>query len=70
MLALRVATILAAAVGQYAQKLDIVLLEQWHHPIIEQIGRRDLWKRSQMPLAMVFTTSAFGYFWSGSPCPA
>jgi hypothetical protein len=38
---LRVATILAAAVGQHAQKLDIVLLEQRHHPIIEQIGRRD-----------------------------
>src|SRR5215475_8315649 len=36
-----VATILAAAVGQYAQKLDIVLLEQRYHPIIEQIGRRD-----------------------------
>jgi len=38
---LRAATILAAAVGQYAQKLDIVLLEQRHHPIIEQIGGRD-----------------------------
>src|SRR6201981_3918222 len=32
---LRVATILTAAVGQYAQKLDIVLLELRHHPIIE-----------------------------------
>src|ERR1700758_2870535 len=38
---LRVATILAPAVGQYAQKLDIVLLEQRHHPIIEQFGRCD-----------------------------
>src|ERR1700756_3635603 len=38
---LRVATILAAAVSQYAQQLDIALLEQRHHPIIEQIGRRD-----------------------------
>jgi hypothetical protein len=38
---LRVATILAAAVGQYAQKLDVVLLEQRQHPIIEQICRRD-----------------------------
>ena len=38
---LRAATILAAAVGQYAQKLDIVLLEQRHHPIIEQFGRCD-----------------------------
>src|SRR5262249_19051577 len=38
---LRVATILTAAVGQYAQKLDIVLLEQRQHPIIEQICRRD-----------------------------
>jgi hypothetical protein len=37
----RVATILPAAVGQYAQKLDVVLLEQRRHPIIEQICRRD-----------------------------
>src|SRR6202008_5146219 len=29
---LRVATILAAAVGQYPQKLDIALLEQRHNP--------------------------------------
>src|ERR1700751_3043382 len=38
---LRVATILAAAVGQYAQKLDIMLFEERQHPIIEQICRRD-----------------------------
>src|SRR6201982_3162791 len=38
---LRVATILAAAVGQDAQKLAVVLIEQRHPPIIEQIGRRD-----------------------------
>jgi hypothetical protein len=37
----RVATILAAAVGQYAQKLDVVLLEQRYRPIIEQICRSD-----------------------------
>src|SRR5271166_3967410 len=38
---LRVATILAAAVGQYAQKLDIMLFEERQHLIIEQICRRD-----------------------------
>jgi hypothetical protein len=32
---LRVATILAAAVSQHAQQLDIVLLEQRQHPIVE-----------------------------------
>ena len=36
-----VAAELAAAVSQHAQKLDIVLLEEWQHTIIEQIGRRD-----------------------------
>src|SRR6478609_7005739 len=38
---LRVATILAAAVSQHAQQLDIVLLEQRQHPIVEQIRGRD-----------------------------
>src|SRR5262245_56524417 len=36
-----VAAELAAAVSQYAQELDIVLLEEWQHTVIEQIGRRD-----------------------------
>ena len=35
------ATELAAAVSQHAQELDIVLLEEWQHAVIEQIGRRD-----------------------------
>src|SRR5262249_47662583 len=36
-----IATELAAAVGQHAQQLDIVLLEERQHTVIEQIGRRD-----------------------------
>jgi hypothetical protein len=36
-----VAAELAAAVSQHAQQLDIVLLEEWQHRVIEQIGRRD-----------------------------
>src|SRR5262249_9774419 len=36
-----VAAELAAAVSQHAQELDIVLLEERQHPVIEQIGRRD-----------------------------
>src|SRR6266511_2131793 len=32
---------LAAAVSQHAQELDIVLLEERQHTVIEQIGRRD-----------------------------
>ena len=36
-----VAAGLAAAVIQHAQKLDIVLLEERQHTVIEQIGRRD-----------------------------
>src|SRR6516165_6798803 len=36
-----VAAELAAAVSQHAQELDIVLLEEWQHAVIEQIGRRD-----------------------------
>ena len=31
----------AAAVSQHAQELDIVLLEERQHTVIEQIGRRD-----------------------------
>ena len=38
---LRVATILAAAVGQHAQKLDIVLFEERQHPVVEQFRRGD-----------------------------
>src|SRR5215831_12823817 len=37
----RVAAELAAAVSQYAQELDIVLLKEWQHTVIEQIGRHD-----------------------------
>ena len=36
-----IATELAAAVSQHAQELDIVLLEERQHTVIEQIGRRD-----------------------------
>ena len=36
-----IATELAAAVGQYAQQLDIMLLEERQHTVIEQICRRD-----------------------------
>src|SRR5215469_10749172 len=36
-----VAAELAAAASQHAQELDIVLLEEWQHAVIEQIGRRD-----------------------------
>src|SRR5262249_32605933 len=36
-----VAAILAAAVGQHAQQLDLVLLEERQHPIVEQIRRRN-----------------------------
>jgi hypothetical protein len=36
-----IAAVLAAAVGQHAQELDIVAVEERDHPIIEQIGRRD-----------------------------
>jgi hypothetical protein len=41
-----IATELAAAVSQHAQELDIVLLEQRQHTVIEQIGRRDRRLRS------------------------
>jgi hypothetical protein len=37
-----VAAELAAAVSQHAQELDIVLLEEWQHTVIEQIGCRDV----------------------------
>jgi len=37
----RVAAERAAAVSQHAQELDIVLLKEWQHTVIEQIGRRD-----------------------------
>src|SRR5262245_37646254 len=36
-----IAAKLAAAVSQNAQQLDIVLLEERQHTVIEQIGRRD-----------------------------
>jgi hypothetical protein len=37
----RIAAELAAAVSQHAQELDIVLLEEGQHTVIEQIGRCD-----------------------------
>src|SRR6516164_3920631 len=36
-----IAAELAAAVSQHAQELDIVLLQERQHTVIEQIGRRD-----------------------------
>jgi len=36
-----IAAELAAAVSQHAQELDLVLLEERQHTVIEQIGRRD-----------------------------
>jgi hypothetical protein len=36
-----IAAKLAAAVGQHAQELDIVLLEERQHTVIEQIGCRE-----------------------------
>jgi hypothetical protein len=32
---LRIATIFATAIRQDAQQLDVMLLEEWHHPVIE-----------------------------------
>ena len=39
--ALRVAAVLAAAIGKHAQQLDIVLIEERQHAITEQIRGRD-----------------------------
>src|SRR5262249_36534608 len=41
LVAFGIAAELAAAISQHAQELDIVLLEEWQHSVIEQIGRRD-----------------------------
>ena len=38
---LRVATIFAAAVGQDAQQLNVMAIEEGNHSIIQEIGRRD-----------------------------
>ena len=38
---LRIAAIFAATVGQHAQQLDVMALEQWQHAVVEEIGRRD-----------------------------
>ncbi len=38
---LRVAAVLTATVSQHPQEFDFMLLEQWQHPIVEQIRRRD-----------------------------
>ena len=38
---LRIAAVLAAAVGQHAQQLDFMAVEERQHPVVEEIGRRD-----------------------------
>ncbi len=38
---LRVAAVLAAAVGQHPQQLDLVAVEERQHAIVEEIGGRD-----------------------------
>ncbi len=38
---LRVAAVFAAAVAQHAQELDLMLLEERQHPVVEQVGRCD-----------------------------
>ena len=35
------AEVLAAAIGQYAQQLDVIALEQRDHTIVEEISRRN-----------------------------
>src|SRR4029450_11692376 len=38
---LRIAAVLAAAIGQYAQQLDVIALEQRDHAVVEEISRRN-----------------------------
>jgi hypothetical protein len=38
---LRVAAVLAATIGQHAQQLDLVAVEEWDHSIIQEVGRGD-----------------------------
>src|SRR3981189_2352391 len=38
---LRIAAVLAAAIGQYAQQLDVIALEQRDHTVVEEISRRN-----------------------------
>jgi hypothetical protein len=38
---LRIAGELAAAIGQYAQQVDVVALKQWQNTVVEQIRRGD-----------------------------
>ncbi len=38
---LRIAAVFLAAVGQYAQQLGLVAIEEGNDPVIEQISRRD-----------------------------
>src|SRR5215471_4056347 len=38
---LRIAAILATAVGQYPQQLDIMAIEEGNHPVVQQISRCD-----------------------------
>jgi hypothetical protein len=40
-MALWIATIFAATVGQHAQQLNVMAIEQRDHPVIEKIGGRD-----------------------------
>src|SRR6266700_3797902 len=36
-----IAAELATAVGEHAQQLGIVLLEEWQYPVVQQVGRGD-----------------------------
>src|SRR6266498_1310501 len=36
-----IAAILAAAVGQHAQQLNLMAVEEWQDPVVQKIGRRD-----------------------------
>ena len=38
---LRIAAVLAAAIGQYAQQLDVIALEQRDHTVVEEISCRN-----------------------------
>jgi hypothetical protein len=48
-----VAAELTAAISQHAQELDIVLLEERQHTVIEQIGRRD-WRLAVVGLGKAY----------------
>jgi hypothetical protein len=38
---LRIAAVLATAVGQYPQELDVMAIEEGNHPVVQQISRCD-----------------------------